>query len=142
MAQRYQAMSIEFRLKTFCAILVACLALQVPTKGVAQSAGGSVLASSQILKTADLTPDELYYYNKISEPEVAKNFIITRSYMRICQNIIDNKIPADQLPSRPTGFSAKYLFDGDDDIISAAIKRAISAKLSKCPDPSACLRGK
>ncbi len=89
------------------------------------------MASSQILKPADLTAKEASYYKTLADPEVAKNFIITRSYVRLCQQVVDKKLPADQLPDKPLGFSVRYLLAGEVTMINRAISDSIIAEMCK-----------
>jgi hypothetical protein len=85
------------------------------------------LSSSQIVKPADLTQKEGDYYRTLSDPEVAKNFLLTRSYVRLCQQVIDHKLPATELPDKPLGFSVRYLLPGEATLINAAISESIIA---------------
>jgi hypothetical protein len=85
------------------------------------------LSSSQIVKPAELTQKEGDYYRTLSDPEVAKNFLLTRSYVRLCQQVIDHKLPAIQLPDKPLGFSVRYLLPWEATLINAAISESIVA---------------
>jgi hypothetical protein len=117
----------------FLAALIACFALLAPAKGVAQDAGGAVLAPTQLLKPEDLTPKELDFYQKAADPEVAKNFIITRSYVRLCQKVTDKQMAAEQLPDKPLGFSAHYLLAGEATMINHALSDSIVAMCKTNP---------
>ena len=119
-------MRTRLDLKIFC-LVIACLVLQAPTMGKAQNGENGTLTPAQLLKPEDLTAKEADFYNKASDPEVAKNFIITRSYVRLCQKVNDKTMPAEQLPDKPLGFSARYLLSGEATMINHALSDSIIA---------------
>jgi hypothetical protein len=127
-------MRMGFGLRSLGFVVIACFALQFPTKGTAQNAAGLEMAPSQILKPSELTPKELDYYNKLSDPDVAKNFIITRSYVRLCEKVIDREMPAEQLPDKPLGFSVRYLLAGEATMIDRALSDSIVAMCKTNPN--------
>jgi hypothetical protein len=47
----------------------------------------------------------------------------------LCQQVIDRKLPAEQLPDKPLGFSAKYLLAGEATLINTAISESIIAEV-------------
>ena len=107
-------------------ILAICLGLQ----SLNSSAVAQQLSPSQIVKPTDLTPKELNYYQQhAGEAEVAKNFLITRSYVRLCQQVIDKKLPATKLPDKPLGFSVRYLLPGEANMINEAIAQSVAAMM-------------
>jgi hypothetical protein len=85
------------------------------------------LTPAQIVKPADLTAQESAYYQKLTDQEVKKNFIETRSYVRLCQQVLDHRLPAAQLPDKPLGFSVRYLLAGEANVINSAIAESIIA---------------
>jgi hypothetical protein len=124
----------RFAAKSLFVVLIACLVVQTPAKVAAQD-----MAPSQMLRPSDLTPQELDYYNKLTDPEVAKNFIATRSYVRLCQKVLDKAMLAEGLPDKPLGFSVRYLLAGEANMIN----RAISASIVACAsNPKGCVGGK
>jgi hypothetical protein len=124
----------RFAVKSLLVVLIACLAVQAPSKVAAQD-----ITPSQMLRPSDLTPQELEYYNKLTDPEVAKNFIATRSYVRLCQKVLDKAMLAEQLPDKPLGFSVRYILAGEANMIN----RAISASIVACAsNPKGCVGGK
>jgi hypothetical protein len=90
-------------------------------------ASAQVLTPAQIVKPADLTEKESVYYQKLTDPLIAKNFLVTRSYVRLCQQVIDHKMPAIQLPDKPLGFSVRYILPGEAQLINKAIAENIIA---------------
>ena len=133
-------MTIDFELKYLRIMLMVCLAVQIPTILVAENAGAQEISSSQTLKPTDLTEKESDYYNKLTDPEVARNFIMTRSYVRICQGVVDKKIPPEQLPDKPMGFSVRYLLAGEATMINRAISEFIIVNCRN--SPNGCFGGK
>lgn len=130
-------MSKRFGLNLLLIVLVSD-GLQAATIAASNSAGGVELARSQLVTPADLTPIELDYYNKATDPEVKKNFIITRSYVRIAQKVVDKKIPPEAFPvTKPAGFSVQYLLPDDSHVINEALGLALGKSLQKCLDTKA-----
>ena len=72
------------------------------------------------LTPADFTPIETNYYQTL-DPAARQNFIVTRSFVRISQQVTDGVLPPSQLPDRPTGFSTTYLLPGDPFDINNAL---------------------
>lgn len=91
--------------------------------------GGSQLTPAQTVTPAEMTPKELKYYQTL-DASATKDFIATRSYVRLCQQVLDHKLPALQLPDKPPGFSVKYLLPTDVNIINRALAENIIAKQS------------
>jgi hypothetical protein len=136
----YNSMRMGFVVRPLFAVLIACLAVQAPSKVAAQDSQFSAMAPSQMLQPSDLTPKELDYYNKLTDPEVAKNFIATRSFVRLCQKVVDKTMPAEQLPDKPLGFSVRYLLAGEATMINRAISDSIVAMCKS--NPNGCLGSK
>jgi hypothetical protein len=105
----------------------------------AHAASAQELTTDQTVKISELTPKESAYYAKIADPEVAKNFILTRSYVRLCQDVMNKIMPAEKLPDKPLGFSVRYLLPGEPTMINQAIAASIIAECHS--DPKACLGG-
>jgi hypothetical protein len=92
-------------------------------------ASAQALTPAQIVAPANLTQKESAYYQKLSDPVMAKSFLVTRSYVRLCQQVIDHKLPAIQLPDKPLGFSARFLLSGEATLINSAISESIIAEV-------------
>jgi len=105
------------------ALLATALLLAQP-----ELALGDTLSPSQLISPADFTPQEAAYYAKLTDPDVAKNFIATRSYVRLCKAVLDKTMPAEQLPDKPMGFSVRYTLPGEVQIINNAIAASIVAQ--------------
>jgi hypothetical protein len=130
-------MDKTFRLKKFSFAFVF-LALQIST-ALAQTAAGNELAPSQIIKVTDMTAEERAYYNNATDPVVKKNFIITRSYVRLAQKVVDKKMPASQFPaSRPKGFSVAYLLPDDPSVINQAQGMLLAVQMRECFNNPKC----
>lgn len=122
-------------------VAIACVALQVSTMAATKNA--SELAPSQILKPADLTPEELAYYNNATDPVVKSNFIITRSYVRLAEELVAKKIPASQFPGpKPDGFKVQFLLPNDPSVINDAMGIYLQAKFTACFNNPRCPFGK
>jgi hypothetical protein len=89
------------------------------------------LTPAQILKPAELTAEELTYYKTLIDPAEAKNFILTRSYMRLAQKVADHKMPALQLPDHPVGFSPDYLLPGEDAVNDKATSALLAIEMKR-----------
>ncbi len=112
-------------------VAIACLALQAPA--MAETKHAREMSPSQILRPADLTPDEMAYYNGVTDPAIKKNFIMTRSYVRLAEKLIAKKIPAWEFPRmKPKGFSAQYLLPNDPAVINKALGIALTEMLTAC----------
>src|SRR5947209_3200991 len=60
------------------------------------AASAQELTPAQIVKPADLTEKESAYYQQLTDVQVKKNFLETRSYARLCQQVVDHRLPAIQ----------------------------------------------
>src|SRR5262249_15132709 len=86
------------------------------------------LAPSQLVNPADLTKDEADFYGTLKDPDEARAFIVTRSYVRLCQAVIDKKSPAAGLPPRPSAFKVAYMLPGEAEMINDAIGESVVAR--------------
>jgi hypothetical protein len=130
-------MSKKFGFKLIFIVLII-VGPHVATIAAAGIAYGNELAPSQLVTPADLTAVELDFYNKATDPAVKKNFLVTRSYLRIAQKVVDKKLPASAFPViKPTGFSVQYLLPDDPHVINEAMGLALSKSLQKCLDNKA-----
>ena len=101
------------------------------------------LSAGEVVSLAQLTPEEKDYYDHAANQTVRKNFIITRSYLRLAQKLVDKQIPPDAFPMRkPKGFSVEYLLPDDPEIINEAIGIALSHAMAKCVETNAPPCGK
>lgn len=103
--------------------------LGMTTLLLASSLPSQTLLPSQLVSPTALTPREAAYYAKLTDPDTARNFIITRSYVRLCQAVVDKTLPAGQLPDKPVGFSVRYLLPGEVQMINSAIASNIVAQI-------------
>ena len=112
-----------------------CLLLAAGAPPTRAQAGGPLpLTPAQTLRPADLTPVEMDQYRTL-DPAAAKDFIATRSYVRLCSRVVDGTLPAMQLPARPAGFKADDLLGEDPTVINRALADYLVARDS--PDHSA-----
>jgi hypothetical protein len=93
----------------------------------------SHLSAAQTISPADLNAEEKEYYKTLTDPAKAKSFIITRSYFRLAQKVVDHKLPPLEFPQRPQGFSVVYLLPDEPSIINEAVGAYLSAKLTANP---------
>jgi hypothetical protein len=116
-------------------VVIASLGLLAATAGVAHAGD---LAPSQLVTPADLTPVERDYYNKTADPQVKKNFIITRSYVRLAQKVVNKTLPPEAYPTaKPNGFSVQYLLPDDAHVLNEALGLALAKSWQKCLDTKA-----
>jgi hypothetical protein len=108
-----------------------CVAAGVAFLASIVPASAQSLTPDQIVKTSNLTQQEIDYYQKLSDPVMAKNFLLTRSYVRLCQQVIDHRLPAVQLPDKPLGFSVRFLLPGEATLINTAISDSIIAAVKE-----------
>ena len=86
------------------------------------------LSAQQTVQPSDLTQKEADFYQNLTDPKMAKSFIITRSYVRLCRQVIDYTLPPLQLPDKPLGFSARFLLSGETTMINTAISESLKAE--------------
>jgi hypothetical protein len=103
----------------------AYFALAAP---LAAQAAPAEMTAAQLLTPADLTPQELTYYKQLSDPAEARHFIVTRSYERLCQRVVDRTLPPSQLPEKPMDFSVKYLLPAEPNVINRALALSLNPK--------------
>jgi hypothetical protein len=104
-----------------------CLPLLASAQLASAQSGGSQLTPAQTVKPDDFTPIERNYYQNL-DATAAKSFIATRSYVRLCQQVLDHKLAALQLPDKPAGFTVKYLLPGEPNVINRALADYLVAK--------------
>jgi hypothetical protein len=121
----------SFRMK-FVGAVVACLALPAAAIVGTNDLQALELEPSQLITPANMTPVELDYYNKATDPSVKKNFIATRSYVRLAQKVVDKTMPAEQLPNKPVGFSVQYLLPDEPTVINQAIGLSVAKLMEIC----------
>ena len=108
---------------------IVCLGLLI----VAGPTYAQELTASQLVTPTQLTPEERDFYNEAGDPTVKKNFIITRSYVRLAQKVASKEIPPDSFPRRkPKGFSVQYLLPNDPRVINEPVGRALAQDMQKC----------
>ncbi len=122
--------SVKYLLPTEANIINRALAEQIAAE---QSPGGAAparaapleMTAAQILSSAALSPKELAYYEKLTEPSLAKSFIDTRSYVRLAQMVASHKMSAPQLPDKPLDFNRSYLLPGEEAVVDQAISNCL-----------------
>ena len=117
--------------RSLTGLVMTTMAIGATPSAGAAFADSNSLAPSQLISTSNLTAKESKYYTTIKDPVVAKNFIITRSYVRLCQAVVDGESPAESLPDKPLGFSVRYLLVGEATMINKAIAASIIAECKK-----------
>jgi hypothetical protein len=93
----------------------------------------SAMTAGQMLQLADLNLTEVTYFRTLGALD-AKRFMATRSYVRLCRQVLDQKLPAYQLPKAPPGIRGAYLFAGERDLISKAMDASLHDLLQRYPD--------
>jgi hypothetical protein len=113
-------------LKLLGAVAVG-MALQAPMAALGQDAPPSQLAPDQILHPSEFSSTELASYRALTDTTAASNFIATRSYVRVCRQVADEKLSGMRLPSKPPGFRSRYLYPGDEELIDKCVTASIAA---------------
>jgi hypothetical protein len=118
-------------------IAIACFCLITATVAIGV-ARAEELAPSLLVKPADLTPVERDYYDKATDPQVKKNFIITRSYVRLAQKVVAKTMAPEAYPAaKPNGFSVQYLLPDDPHVLNEALGLALAKTWQKCLETKA-----
>jgi len=91
------------------------------------------MSPAQTISPRDLDAEEQEYYKTLTDPVKAKNFIVTRSYVRLAQKVLDHKLPPLEFPQKPDGFSVAYLLPDDPSIINQALGAYLSARITANP---------
>lgn len=102
---------------------------------LAAVAAVSVFAGrASALTPIDLTPQELVQYSKVkNNPKSAEAFLATRDYVRKSAAVVaapGNKTLAIGL-KMPSTFDERYLMEGDDEVINAAVELSLNALAEK-----------
>jgi len=84
------------------------------------------MTAAQLITPADMTQDELTFYKTLG-PAESKRFAATRSHVRICQQVVDHKIPALDLPKQPTGFTMIYVLQPEKQLLDDALEAYLIA---------------
>jgi hypothetical protein len=106
-----------------------CLSLLPMARSACAQAGNPTMAPEQMMSPADMTSDERDFYRTLNDSD-AKNFIVTRSYVRLCQQVMAHKLPPLALPPKPAGFRTAYLLPEDPSVIDEAMGENVKAKLT------------
>ena len=108
---------------------VFCLPFALTSASAFAQSDASHLTLAQTISSADMTKTELDYY-KTLDGQAAKDFIVTRSYVRLAKQEVDHKLPPLKFPPRkPGGFTVKYLLPDDPSVINQAIGDYLAAKM-------------
>lgn len=94
------------------------------------------MTAAQILDPASFTPAEQTVWNGIADPVRRKQFIMTRSYLRLCQQVLDHATPAADLPDKPLDFVSAYVSPAERTQIDQAVQAAILADIPGDSDKS------
>jgi hypothetical protein len=86
------------------------------------------LTDAQRLKPDDLDAQELAEFKMLSGEDAA-DFLETRSYVRVCRQYLDRKLPKADLPDKPLGFNPRYLLSGEKAVVNDAISQSLAGSL-------------
>ena len=85
------------------------------------------MRSDQLITPADFTPVEAQYYPTLA-PDAQHAFIVTRSYVRLSDKVIDQELPAVQFPDQPDELNPSYLLADDSFDLNTALLLHLEAK--------------
>ena len=88
------------------------------------------MTPAQTLKPAELTGKEHDYYVTLAGID-AQHFILTRSYVRLCQQVNASSLAAADLPDEPIGFNPTYLLPGEKEAVEKAIAASVAALMTR-----------
>ena len=90
------------------------------------------MTDAQMITPTQMTAQELAYYNTITDPEMKGEFIKTRSYVRLCKQVVDKTFPAELLPPIPVGYNPQFLLPDDPSTINVAQGMHYGGMMSAC----------
>jgi hypothetical protein len=118
---------VRFRRTT---VALLALVFGLGAHALAQTAARVVpMTAAQMIAPPDLTSVEANFYKTLDEA-AAKEFLITRSWFRLCVQVIKHNLPALQLPDKPAGFNVKYLLPTDPNYINRAMGMRLAEETS------------
>ncbi len=88
------------------------------------------MSPAQIVSPSALTSEEADYYKTLAADD-ARSFLLTRSFVRLCRQVVDRQLPALQLPDKPVGYDPDYLLPGDEAVVDQATSAALSALMQQ-----------
>lgn len=88
---------------------------------IQQHRGFVEMTPAQTLSRDQLDPIDQAIFDKMTDPHQRDEFLKTRSYVRLCQDLKDHKLAAGALPDEPLGFNTNYLRAGEQDMVDDAI---------------------
>ena len=94
--------------------------------------GAPEMTEAQMITPAQMDAQELAFYNRITDPRQKDEFIKTRSYIRLCKQVLAKTLPVAQMIEKPLGFSTAYELPGDEDIANAVSKAQVALELKSC----------
>jgi hypothetical protein len=87
-------------------------------------------ASGIALSVADLTPAEAQTYQTLKDEKAKSSFLVTRGYVRLCQKVVANELPALDLPARTDEYDDAYVSDEELTIVNQGMLKNIGTMLS------------
>jgi hypothetical protein len=86
-----------------------------------QHRGFVEMTPAQTLTRDQLDPTDQAVFDKMTDPRQRDEFLKTRSYVALCQDLKAHKLAAGTLPDEPLGFNTSYLRAGEQDMVDDAI---------------------
>jgi hypothetical protein len=88
---------------------------------IQQHRGFLEMTPAQTLTRDQLDSIDQGVFDKMTDPHQRDEFLKTRSYVRLCQDLKAHKLAAGALPDEPLGFNTRYLRAGEQDMVDDAI---------------------
>ena len=98
--------------------------------GLVLAAGPAEAQTVTLITRADMSPQEQAVFDKMSG-ERAQNYLVTRSYWRMCRAVNAGTLPAAQLPDEPDAYDEVYQSAEERADCKKAITAAIAEALDK-----------
>jgi hypothetical protein len=88
-------------------------------------------ASARALTPAQLTPDEQTVYDGLkNDPDAAKNYLATRGFLKLCEQVAARKLAAIKLPRQPANYDTQYVTDEEQAVVDQAVLKYVSARIN------------
>jgi hypothetical protein len=93
------------------------------------------MTPAQLLSASDLNSAEQSKFQTLTSESDRKNFLQTRSYIRLCRAVVSHSMQPETLPLTPLGYDRAYLVDDDADVAKQALALSLQTSMSATLKP-------